>query len=512
MSRREKSKYQASDRLGWLVLLPFLTAMVSLALLSRTFLNHDVAWVLYGSGVLLEGGWFGSDIVAANPPLIWWIYHVPNFAAGLLDIPVQHAFRIFITAIVALSLISTDRLLRVAGYERVWRAVFLTLCATLFTLGVYRDFGQREHITAMISLPYVLAAGIRYDGFSLDKRAAFLIGLSAGLGIALKPYFALVPLLVEAALMLRQRKLRLLWRAEAVGALIAIVAYGMAILIWARAWLYEAVPAISKVYWAFEQTSLAYIPKIAVLFFFPFFMGSAALLISRERNSGMALMVLLASLGFLLAAVIQAKYYSYHLYPAYTLVIIANVLLLRSLDRMVRIVQACFLALVGAASLTTPIVWLMASQPSKPLYSRTANLVDFVRDRVPADERYLAISTHPFPGFPVTIYADRYWGSTSNSRLFLPAVIKLREGGLQEPELLAFAERAERATMARDIAEMPALVLVDVATVRHAIGARKFDYLEFYREDEAFREAWNKYEQVPSPVAGLNAYVRREDR
>lgn len=512
MSREHKSEYQKTDRLGWLVVLSFLAATITLPLLSSTFLNHDVAWVLYGSGVLLDGGWFGSDIVAANPPLIWWIYHVPNLAARLFGIPVEHAFRIFITAIAALSLIGSDRLLRVAGYERVWRAVFILVCATLFTLGAYRDFGQREHITVMLSLPYVLAAGIRFDGFSLDRRTAVLIGLSAGLGIALKPYFALVPLFVEVALILRQRQLALLRRGEAVGAVIAIVVYALAILIWARAWLYEAAPAIFKAYWAFEQASLAYMPKIAVLFLFPLLMGVAASAISRKRFFGMPLLVLLASVAFLFAAVIQAKYYSYHLYPAYTLVLIANVLLLRTLERPVRIVHASILALVGAASLVTPILWLMASQPGKPLHARTANVIEFVRDKVSADEPFLAISTHPFPGFPITIYADRSWSSTSNSRIFLPAVIKLRENRVQDPELLAFVERSERAAMARDIEEKPALVLVDVATARHAIGTRKFDHLEFYREDEAFREAWKNYKQIPSPVPGLDAYVRREDR
>ncbi|MBS7670770.1 hypothetical protein KIH45_13565 [Croceicoccus sp. 1NDH52] len=486
--------------------------MISVALLSRTFLNHDVVWVLYGSGVLLDGGWFGRDVVESNPPLIFWMSHFPNIVARILGIPVEHAFRIFITVIAALSLISSDRLLRLAGHDRVWRVIFMLVCATLFTLGAYRDFGQREHITVMLSLPYILAAGIRFDGLNLDRRTAVLIGLSAGLGIALKPYFVLVPLLVEAALILHQRRLALLWRGEAVGAAIAIVAYSLAILIWARAWLFEAVPAISKAYWAFEQPSLAYMQKIAVLFFFPLLMGVVALVISRKRPTGMPLQILLASVGFLIAAVIQAKYYSYHLYPAYTLVIIANALLLRGLDYPIRIGHAFLLVLVGVASLTTPVLWLMASQPGQPLYARTAKVVDFVQEKVPPGEPYLAISTHPYPGFPITIYADRYWSSTSNSRIFLPAVIKLRESGLNAPKLLAFVERAERAAMARDIAKKPALVLVDVAKVRHAIGARNFDHLEFYRENEAFNKAWRNYEQVPSPVPNLDAYVRREGR
>ncbi|MXO63459.1 hypothetical protein [Qipengyuania oceanensis] len=512
MFRGQKSKPQATDRLGWLTLPPILAAFISLFLLSRTFLNHDVAWVLYGSGILLDGGWFGSDIVESNPPLIWWISHVPNLASRLLGIPVEHAFRTFITLIAALTLIVSDRLLRVANYDRVWRAIFLLVCATLFTLGAYRDFGQREHVTVMLSLPYILAAGIRYDGFSLNRRAAILIGLLAGIGIALKPYFGLVPLLVEAALLVRQRRLALLWRGEALGAVVAIAAYAVAIMILAREWLFEAAPAIFKAYWAFEEASLVHNSKIAVLFAVPLFMGLAALVISRKRFSGMSLLALLASVAFLLAAVIQAKYYSYHLYPAYTFVLIANVLLLRGVDRTIRIVQGSLLALVVAASLVTPILWLMASQPGKPLYMRTAKVVAFVEDMVPANEPYLAIATHPFPGFPVAVYADRHWSSTSNSRIFLPAVIKLRENGAQDPALLAFVERSERAAMARDIAEKPALVLVDVAKVRHAIGARQFDHLEFYLEDEAFRESWKNYEQVPSPVPGLDAYVRREDQ
>lgn len=65
-----------------LVSVPGLILCLGLAVQSSTFLNHDVAWVLYSSRWVFDGAVFGRDIVAANPPLIWWISLLPSRHKG----------------------------------------------------------------------------------------------------------------------------------------------------------------------------------------------------------------------------------------------------------------------------------------------------------------------------------------------------------------------------------------------------------------------------------------------
>ena len=70
-----------------------------------TFLNHDVAWVLYSSARLLDGGVFGEEIVAANPPLIWWLSAIPEAFARVTGLDSIYALRLAIFAISAIVLL-----------------------------------------------------------------------------------------------------------------------------------------------------------------------------------------------------------------------------------------------------------------------------------------------------------------------------------------------------------------------------------------------------------------------
>ena len=143
--------------------------------------------------------------------------------------------------------------------------------------------------------------------------------------------------------------------------------------------------------------------------------------------------------------------------------------------------------------------------------SATAGLVEMVRKHVPAGGRFLAISTHPHPSFPVANYADREIASQRNSRFYLPAVVRLRSGAAPaNPELLRFAEAQAHKVMRHDMALKPDIVIIDQHPVRHAIGNLPFDFLAFYKEDPAFVEGWSAYEKLQLPHTGFAVYRRRE--
>ena len=489
-----------------LTALPVVVGITGLLLQAGTYLNHDVAWVLYSAGWLLDGRTFGRDIVAANPPLIWWISELPMGASRVLDISPIVAFRLFVAVLVGLSLFASDRLLRGGGASRGSRALFLGVGAYLLTAGVHRDFGQREHLAVVLSLPYLLAAARRLEGGGPGVAAGVLIGVAAGLGIALKPYFIAVPFLVEGALLLAGRSLRTLARPEAMGVLAAAAAYAVALPPFARAWIDESVPDIARVYWAFSgslaETIAGVRDDLLVL-------AVAICLITLARWPRAATVLLLAALGFLVAALAQTKGYSYHLYPIKAFALLAMVAVLPATERL-RPLAAGLLALL--------LVW-HAAGAAHELRNRSAGgvfgksareMTGFVRANVPADGGFLAISTHPYPGFPVALYAERRWVSPSNSSLFLPAVVRLRRGdGPEDAGLLAFAEAKAREAVLRDLATRPSLVLIDVQPVRHAIGEDPTDFLAFYLEDPAFAAAWQAYEPIAGAPDGYTAYRRK---
>lgn len=488
------------------IAVPAMVGLLGFLAQCATYLNHDVAWVLYSSGRLIDGGVFGKDIIAANPPLIWWISLIPNAISRLLHLPLIGTFRAFMLLIVAGSLIASERILAGGQVSRARRVIFLAAAAYLLTFGVDRDFGQREHIAVALVLPYVLAVARRMRGGKLPWGRAALIGAAAGIGIAFKPYFLLVPFLLEGALFWRRRSPTLILRPEVVAAAGTFLLYAAALLIFARPWMVEAVPQIAQVYWAFEQSNPNLLISIGMQFAVPLMGLSLVLLLNRSDES---LALALAAAGFLVAAMIQGKYYSYHVFPALAFGLLAFAVGIPSMQAKWRVAASALAVLAFAIDLFDSGTALFLRTDRGAYGKEVAAMSAFVDQHVPPGGAFLAISTHPFPGFPTALYANRDWASASNSDLFLPAVVRLREGSAPEsPALLHLSQAKAHDAMLRDLSKEPELVLIDVNPYRHAIGASRFDFLEFYLEDSRFRRLWADYSHVPAAIPGYDAYVR----
>lgn len=490
-----------------IVMLGVVVALAGLAAQFATYLNHDVAWVLYSSKRLLGGGTFGQDIIAANPPLIWWISTIPSFLAQTFAISPVTAFRLCTFSVAAVSLIATERLMR-DSMPVLPRAAFVLFCAFMFTAGAGRDFGQREMFAVMLTLPYLAAAASRMRHQAPDLLSALMIGAAAGIGIALKPYFIAVPLLVELVLIWKLRTWRTTIRPEAVGAVAVAIVYGVAIFMFARPWLSEVIFDVSKVYWAFSAPLSTSLPAYGSA------AGLAALLaltlaITSRRTETIILAA--AALGFLAAAMMQAKAYSYHIYPITTCLLLALATAIPGSGVQWRKHIAAIAIVALAATATGNIRALLHRSPTGDYGTATAGLIKLVRENVPAEGAFLAISTHPYPSFPVANYAQRELASARNSRLFMPAVIRLRASvAPADAALLSFAETKAHEAMRHDMALKPDLVLIDERPVRHAIGALPFDFIAFYKEDPAFARAWKAYEKIALPLEGFAAYRRRD--
>jgi hypothetical protein len=471
---------------------------------SFTYLNHDVAWVLWSSGRLLDGGVFGRDIVAANPPLIWWISAIPMGLSRLTGLAPVACFNLFMLALLAASLLASDRLLR-GVLQPSQRALFLSLAAFLFSIGAERNFGQREHMSAIVMLPYLLLVLARLRAEPVGLLLASTIGMAAAIGIAFKPHLVAVPLLLEFYLLMNVGLRRTLVRPEVAAAITTVLIYGVAVLVFARPWLFEAFPDIARVYWAFSKPDVVTFAQKAI--------GPAAVLavalvfLSRHRWPREASLMALAAVGFMASALLQWKAYSYHLYPvtAYAGLALALMAMAGGAVRPFAAAVLGFVALFAIQGYREQLPGIADGRERE-------EMIRFVNAHTPAGGRFVGISTHPFPGFPTALYAHADWTPLTNSRLFLPAVVRLQfRSGPEVAEEMRFAAEKEHSMMLRDMTPAPDLVIVDVKPMRHAIRDVVFDFLSFYREDQAFAALWSNYEEVPGAPEGYRAYRLRKE-
>jgi len=78
----------------------------------------------------------------------------------------------------------------------------LLLCFALVPAAGY-DFGQREHLAVLMSLPYLAVAALRLQPAPVSRSWRSGVALVAAIGFAIKPHFLLVPALVEGLIFLR---------------------------------------------------------------------------------------------------------------------------------------------------------------------------------------------------------------------------------------------------------------------------------------------------------------------
>jgi hypothetical protein len=225
--------------------------------------GHDQMWCLYVAQRMTDGvRLYGPQLLESNPPLVMWMLLGPASVARLLPVPISVVFKLCVLALGAASALSCRALLRRLqphiSRTELWACTFafIAICGAMPA----RDFGQREHLLVLLTLPYLLAAALAAapadSRTRISARAAISIGIAAGLGLSLKPHHLLVPLAIEAALALHRRSLRTLLRPEPLALLITCLAYLTAIRLFTPEYLTTILPILRDTYWAIGDLTL----------------------------------------------------------------------------------------------------------------------------------------------------------------------------------------------------------------------------------------------------------------
>lgn len=474
-------------------------AAVALWIQLRIYPNHDVAWVLWGARAMMHGAKFGRDIIEPNPPLAWYLSMPTDAIAEWLNVPLDRPFRIALALLGVLSAASLVRL-RPAGLS-VWRASIVAVVAALgMIVLVGREYGQRDPITIILALPYLALAGRQCDGDPVPTRTArVMIGVVAGLGFALKPYFLAVPLLVELSLMAFGRKPRRLFRAENLSAAGVIIAYAVWLVAFEQPYLRDVIPLVIPIYGAFSYPFV----DVAVPMALQILCAAGFVVLSIEKTDGFGLVLSASLCGFAISYLIQEGY-AYHLVPARTvaLLLATRFMVDARCSRIVRLTGLGFATLLVFLWGLPFREWWAVARPGGALYAQIED-IDTSIARHARGGSFLVVAVRTYPSFPAGIYAPARYVSRTNGQWFLPAVVQARHKGDPSPS----AETHARDFIMYDLRSRPTLVLIDTDSRGHTRGPADFDFLKFYEEDPKFRAVWRNYREV-EPVASFRQFVR----
>jgi hypothetical protein len=473
-------------------------------------INSDVAWYLYVANRVLDGAALYTDVIETNPPLIIWLDLPPIFLARPLGISDILAFRLMVLALIGSSFMFAAWVLQrtFPGRVAARRGFLLLLLIVLFPL-IGFDFGQREHLMFALVVPYLLAAATRALGRPLGGRTTWLLGVLAGVGIALKPFFVLLWLVIEGYLAWALRSYRVWLRPENVAVMIVEVIYAGIVV--------EITPKyLDIIRWLGQPYAMYLRVPFTTLLSNPVTILSGLALFGyramRPRGEVQELcrIILLANASFLCAVLVQHKGFWYHYFPVYaSALLVLGLLVLEAQKRADHFLTRVFGVALGVFLITVPLLtsvrWTRFSLEMRGNLEETGMLlgrmIRLKKGQEGRDSIYVMSDLLP-DAFPLVNYSKMRWASRFPSLWILPAVYR---GGLRTEEAVQYHRMDEATDLERYLidavvsdlrGELPALLIVDVTPLKPSFGGRPFDYLEYFSRDSRFAALMRDYEPL----------------
>jgi len=351
----------------WPLAVALLLVVAAGALLWNAELVNDVAWQLWVARQLAHGITLYTDIIEVNPPLWFWAAIPIVDLAQMLGVSSYHILIPCVLAFDIVALLLVRRLCR-----DLQSGALIVLGFPVITLFAFLDvFGQREHLTLIAIVPYLVLTARRADGLATGKTIAIACGVLAAFGIALKPYFVLVPVGLEILLLVRTRRLPFRPENFALGGV--LVGYVLSVLLFARAYFVASLPML-MIYQG-DHNPFGYQVAQPVATMACLLLLSLALY-GRPRSS-IAQAALIAGLAFLAAYFLQGKGWRYHGVPAmgcFALAIVAEAERFRWNNLSLAARAGAALAMLTIICLAIPVVQEMRTKDHADALLATSDL------------------------------------------------------------------------------------------------------------------------------------------
>ena len=513
-------------------------ALILLAYFIQTHLviSGDVAFLAMAADRLLAGGHYASDFFETNPPMNIYLYIPACLIAKYFALSMTAALRIYIFAVALTSLSLCYYLLSLSCQLRletskvnchparrrgiqlpsivprgpVIVALQYTLVFVLFIVPA-NQFGQREHFLLMLSLPYLFSVVLRLERKTIPITLSIVIGLLAGVGFALKPFFLITPALVELFLIWQKKSALTLFRVEAL-TIAAVILSSLAVTwLFHRDYLLIILPVVFHYYFPakthpwlsfFESPFVVYC--LAAIVFY-------AMVYRFTRYRYLSAVLFLALLGFIAAFTIPRAPWFYHVLPALGVAYLLTVLLFADVV-LAYLATPVMVLLVGVLMFFSPVLttieqttyWLADAK-----WGQTAALTAYF-NRLPAGPLYCFSGRTTADCFPLVENTHRSFGSRQTFFWWMNGMVK----DVYYPSLHhqpipqnTWRDFMVLSTLTADDLNhyQPAFIMVNA--FEESVYGEDFHFIAFLSRNENFKRAWQPYRFL-SRVGDIEIYKR----
>ncbi len=319
--------------LGGVALLLFVSGLSEFA-----WVNHDTAFFLYLARKLAEGSKLYIDWQTVNPPSLVFASGLCGVVAGWLGVSVIPVYHVFVLLLAVPGLLVLYRALADEDIATWGLVASAYVCVAVAGNVAARDFGQREHLFAILFLPYLFW---RFRTPVLSPGAVCLLVL-LGYFALMKPQF--VALVVVSELLAAP------WRRDASRPWLGWAAFAaggasVAGLLWLHspdsfaAFVTEVVPMHLRGDYAYESRFLGWVGGAEnrwMLSGLALLAANVALSMRRDSVDRRTLRALAVLPLLAYASVIQqSRFYSYHVAGCFAMLVVFNAYLLGRLTATV---------------------------------------------------------------------------------------------------------------------------------------------------------------------------------
>lgn len=295
--------------------------------------NADVASLLYDTQLFLSGGTYVKDFFETNPPMIFILYTPIIILQKLTAWNIKSLSCLYFIFLGFISLIFCRSFIKIVlpVEDHYLQNAILLMLVYLFFIAPMGDFGQREHLLLMLSMPYLLATVVRAKNISIPIMKAGFVGILAGLVFSLKPFFLVPLMLTECYLMVVKKNFWSWIRTECLILLLVILMYAGYFYYYHALYFDVLIPLLSQFYLpAIKESWLCIFSKPRVIFcsliiiYYLFFYQKNKF---RELSS-----VLFFSLvGFMFVFIFPRASWNYHVLPAYYVALLLGLIFVYTL-------------------------------------------------------------------------------------------------------------------------------------------------------------------------------------
>jgi len=486
------------------VLIAVCAAFANCWILLRNPLNNDVAWYLYLGRELLAGKHLYIDFVETNPPLICFLTAIPVWMGQVLHVESRVVWTVLVTCICVGSAAAAARFWGMArGAQRgAETALFLFLLVITLAFFFAYDFGQRDHLGFVASLPLCGLIGARMSGAKVGAAVPVVTAIIGGLLLALKPFF-FIPWLLCVAWALAVCGWRRAARWPETYIVPAMSLAQPALILFVTPAYIGVARLVASLYSAYNSETWGRL--LTERFLAVTLVGGLLTLLYRASTEGRTAVRLasLFTMGWYLSGLLQRKGWHYHDLPGVAALSFAAWMIVidlagRRTERALRwqtaLRAATVLFLLMAGIRTIRLHW---GYPGG-----NGNIVPIV-EREARGKSIIALATG-MSAFPLVNDSGTRLAVRYNSLWPIPGLYARQvQAGTPDgkwhyrrPEQMGAVEKQMFTDVASDLATEPPL-LIFWSRDQQGMGSLKVDLMGYFAQDDRVRTAFQHYDRVP---------------